>query len=495
MQSGTIVVRKAGTFPPNLYWEKVLAANTTGWGAGTLSEVDGKKFLEVLQETNGATLEEIQDNLKTFPDQDIHFYFCHSEPGLSKVDVSPHVIIETICEEDADESEPRVLAFIEGNFPGSAQASSSHPPEYHLCVDYLIPKIEGMWEMLDGDIDKVTEQMEKPFFKKELLLQSVSRGVIHLVCSNGKALTFQNNDMSAEYPWGWVSNTHGYVEGDDKKEPPKSEKKKGGLLSRSTVRERAVPEKSAVAVKPPVTETAVIKNFTVRRWKPSDNDSRSKKKDQYKMRLGYLPRGWVNGVEVDIFVDPQGKDMTFRQVQDLGLAAAAVMQLAKNPPADHDKNNKDTDPEHIPQPEQKAQSSSGAVVAEVLPLMSPKSREAVNNIHKQEKYKKIVDANHDVIKDPKQIEALEQKFADFSRQMGATSMAEFATWSPEMELELCKNDPVAAMVMLDTFKNLCAKHGLFVKKEPISDAAPDTAAAETVAPKRKGGLLSRASAA
>lgn len=447
-QTGCILHRKAGTFPPNELIEKILAENPTGWGAATVSEVDGYKFLEINSEAKTTTLAEIQETLESFPDQDITFYFCSSEVAISDKDMSPYILITKPAEDDPEQEEPQLVAFVRGNFPAYVQTGSSHPAEYHLVTDILEPKFKGLYEMVDGNLDKLMEQLKKPHFKKELLLTSVSEGTITLVAANGECLSFAQGNQSAEGPWGWVSNSYGFgaEKAPDKVVPPK----KPGLFSRSTVREKAAqpdPEKKEEVSSKSPAEAATALGYTVKKWKPQASYSRKEKKNAYKMRIGYAPRGWEKDIEVDVYYNPQGKIMSYADVKALGPLALGVIQLAKNP-----EKESDTSPEHIEARDAKP-AETKKVTAEVLPILGPVARERVNDVRNKDGYKKLISDNFDTISDPKQFETFETKFSTFAQQMGAKSMHEFAYWDFEMIYNLAKTDPLAIAVMANTFKN------------------------------------------
>lgn len=500
MQGGTIVHRKAKEFLSNDFLEKVLAANPNCWGAATVS--GGELHLNSSDE--GTDLEFVQEAMKTWPDQDITFYFGHADAALNKADIPPYILI---VKKDGDEELPQIVGFFDGNFPAYDKGGSSHPPEYHLAVDYLIPKLEGLLEMADGDLDKVTAQLKKEYFKKELLLTSVSRGTITLVCANGACLTYTQKDdpQAGDIPGGWTSNKHGYkTEAEKPKEPEKPVKKSmfdrvvGG--SKSTVREKvnqpdnvtdatkklaegAAAAELAKATSPAKTDTTVT-GYKVKKWKPSAAASRREKKDQYKTRIGHLPLGWEQGVEIDVFYTPDDKLMTYSQVKSLGLKAAEVMALANNPPPQREK---DTEADHIPQPEVK-DTGEKQVTAEVLPIMSPKTREHVKDMMRTAKVQKIIAENADIIVNPAVVQSLEGKFADFSRQLGAKSIDEFIPWSYEMMYELGKTNPDGLAVMCWTYRNIVAAH-----RSKKVEAAPEVKT-EVVAepPKKKPSMFARA---
>ena len=452
-QSGVIVQRKAGTMIPNDYFEKVIKENPTAFGAVVVTEKDGKKLMQISTDTKPMSLEDFQTAQKAFMDNDITFYFCNSESAVSLKDLSPHILIVKECEDNPEEEEPQVVAFIEGNFPTHVQAGSSHPPEYHLARDYLVPKLEGMFEMCDGDLDKVVEQLKKPFFKKELMLNSVSRGYITLVTATGACLTFAQGDTAGEFPWGWTSNTYGF--GKVAEKPPASEKKPSIFAGKSTVREKATPpsEKIAEAVKAPATETASVKGYTFKLERPGAHLSRNETADWYKSRIGYKPPKSEERIPVNCYYDPQGKLLTFAQLnKQLGMAAAGLIAQAKNPSREAPKN---TQPSEVKSEQTLPATSEKPVSVDPLPIMSPTTREKIEAIRSRPGYKQLIDENAKVIADPKQAESYEVKLVDFGKQMGVKDLREFGCWDYKMIDELPEQ---GAKVMLNSFIALAMKH-------------------------------------
>ena len=479
-QSGTIVRRSANTFIPDAYLELVTAANPNGYSAAFVE--DGN--VKFVKDTAGATVDDIKETMQAYPDKDITFYFCQSDAALNQDDLPPYVLLQE------NKNTPLILGFIDGNFPNFAKSESSHPPEFFFAHEYLVPKFEGMAEMSE-DLNKVTAAMQKPYFKKELLLNCVSRGYVTLVCANGTDLTFAQGDTSAEYKWGWVSNNHGYALAPP--EEKKVEKKKGGIFGRSTVREPAnVPPKEEIAeaVKVNVTAVSIIKNFkgwTVKDWAPKPSDSRSNKKDGYKTRIGYLPPGWEQCPTVRAYYDPGGKLSTFAQMNKaLGLEAAGLQKLAANPPR---MQGKDTEPDKV-EHDQTLPAESKAVTTEILPIMSPPGREYIEKLRGTEQYKKMIAENAAVINDPKKFEGYEAKFVDFAKQMGAKSMDEFAMWDDTMLFNLANDRPQEMMVMARAFINIYNRN----RAKGAIEEAPINTEVVNDPPKKKGGIFGRAAA-
>lgn len=424
--TGVTIRRNALHEIPEDYLKRALENNPTAWGVSIVTP-EGI----MINSGDECDVELIQSTCKEFNERDIIFYLCNSEVAINMEDVSPFTIVEV-------EEEPKLIAYVTGEYNGFKKVDSSHPTAYHLVEDYLLPKVQNLWEMLDGDMDKVIAQIEKPLFKKELMQNATSSAAITILASNGKAVTFAQGEGPSEYKWGWVSQNYGYAMAAPA--APKQEAKPKSMVGgKSTVREKAVPSTPVVnkdsAIAPPKTEGAsVVKNYSIRKVKPRPTDSRKDRKIFYQRNLGYCPIGWENSVEIEVYVDPATNlSLTHQEVKRLGLESLGLTKL-NNPPRAH---GKDVENNHVPTP---IQQPGPAVSDAVLPVMSPKSREYAKGILAREDVKKLIAENADVVSDPTKVQELEVKIADFSTQLGAKnllddyvrlSFAEFRKWNRE----------------------------------------------------------------
>jgi hypothetical protein len=458
-QTGLIIRRFANTFIPNEYAELAVKAYPHGWGAAI---VDGE--LKTNKSTSGLTLDFLQSTLGTFPDKDITLHLCNATNfATNEDDLSPFEFVES-----------QIVGFIAGNFPAFTKPESSHPQEFFLAHEVLIPKFQGLWEMADGNLAKVVEQLKKPHFKREMLLNSVGHGTIVLVCADGSIIPFSQGDTSMEYPWGWVSDNLGYAAGVAKREEPKEEESASMFPSKkksaSTVREKApaatpakvdtqakAEEKLGDAVKAPQYDASIIKNYTVKKMTPGPNMSRSEKSDWYKNKIGYRPPCWEKNVAINCFFDPHNKLMTWSEVKGMGAAAIGLVQMAQNPRA------KDTEPEHV-QPEKALGPPPGSNSGSILPIMDGPTRDYIKAKMALPEVKKIIAENADIIEDPATVQGIEAKFASFNKQLGANDMKEFERWSYEMMYDLAKERPQGISVMAFEFRNEIARLSQKLKK-------------------------------
>lgn len=463
MQTGVIIRRNAKGLIPEAYLTKALEKNPTGWGAAIVT--DGK--LQIAGGDN-LDLQLIQETIEMFKDSDITFYLCNSANAINADDIGPFTILH-------HNDEPQLVAFIEGKFPGYEKAGSSHPSEFHFAHEYLIPKMQDIYDMADGNLPKVMEHIKKPYFKGELLNSASPRGVITLVSTTGETLTIAKAEDSSEYSWGWVSQNYGYALAPPEDRTQEVKKPKGMFSGKSTVREKA-PASSAIAdaVKPAATSTAT--NIVKRKEKPEERMSRSSKKDWYKQRIGYLPKGWQDSVEIEVYANGSGKLLTNSEVKKLGLTAVGLPTLNNPPQA----GSQDTVTDHV-HSEGEKKPVTGGVTTEVLPILPPSTREHIKKILADSGVQKIIGENADIISDPRKVAGLEAKFADFATQMGMKKIDDFMGWSYEMMLDLAKAKPDGIAVMCWTFRNMLA--GKMAKEATKTTVQPEVKE-EVPAPKR-----------
>ena len=449
MQTGVIICRHGDKDPTEMYLKTALTNNPSAWSCAIVND-DGE--IEINKDEK-PDLEIVQDTLKVWPEKDMVLSFVSADSGLNLDDVPPWILL-------GDSDKPVLIGFAEGNWPGHVKKESSHPAEFFFVHEYLIPKLQSLYEMVDSDIDKLMTNLAKPVFKKDMLQGAVSRGTVTLLACNGERLTYNLGDNAEEYEWGWVSNNYAYAKNPEADKPEASSGKRS-FPKRSTVREPAsgVSNSAATAnssaasssAKAPAKGGAAAQNYTVRMERPPSHLSRRETIDWYKVRVGYRPRKWEDRIEVQVIVDAQGKTLTMTQIKDLGLKAAGLPNRSL-PERDE---NKDTEPAHITSP---PSPNGPAVTDEVLPVMSPETRKWINEFRGSDKVKKIIAENGTAISDPKHVQELEAKFASFAAQLGCKDMSEFKPWSYSMFLEVARAKPEGMAIMAWNLMNFYRKH-------------------------------------
>jgi len=469
-QTGAIIRRNAGCSIPSGYLKLAIAANPTAWGVSVVTP-------EGLITNSGDTppsVELFEGALEEYPDRDIQFFLCSSDTAINMEDVSPFWLAQA-------EDDPKIIGFVTGNIPGYKQTGSSHPSEYHFVEDYLAPKIRNIWEMLDGDIDKIFAQIEKPMFKKDVM-NNVSAGAVTLVAHNGKSISWAVGDTASEYKWGWVSHNYGYAEGAPK--AVEATKKASMFPSRSTVREKAPVSPGTAAADKSPSKPAYI----VRKMKPRANDSRQEQKKFYQRFLGWLPVGWDKGVEIEIWVDSDtNQPLTASDIKQLGWDAVVLAALPplNNPPRAGQKN---VEPDHV----QGNERPTGPAVTDlVLPVMSPKAREYIKDVMRRDDVKKLIASNGEPLTDPKDMKGNEIKLAGFGEQLGLKNMDDFERLPFSWYKEIAEKNAEAMANMCWAFKNMA----IGSRQNKLTKAEEHTVAKEELKPQKPSMFPKKSAAA
>lgn len=462
-QTGVTMKRNASLAIPDDYLTLAVKENPTAWGAA-IATPDG-----LITSSGDATMDiaVMKDTFKDFDNRDFYIYLCNSESAINMDDVSPFWLL------DKDDS-PLLVAFIEGSFPGFAKTGSSHPSEYHFLQDHLQPKITDLWELCDGDLLKLMAFIEKPAFKKELLVHANPRGCVTFVAANGKALTFATGEGSCEYKWGWVSQNYGYALDAPKPEKkPEETAKKSLFPNKSTTREKHIPSApEGTPVAPSAGAGAVaVQNFTVRKEGPRSTDSRADRKKFYQRRIGYCPVGWEKHIAIEVWVDPVTNQTVFvSEIKKLGIDAVGVPKLNNPPRAE---SGKDVEPNNISGGERQ---TGPAVTDAVLPILSPKAREYAHDLLRKEDIKKLIAENGSPISDPKDTKGNEIKIVGFGEQLGMKDgLADFGRLPPSQFKKIAAENPELMWNLCWHFKNAYfaakIKEGEKLSAEEVHEAA------------------------
>jgi hypothetical protein len=504
MTTSPIIVRRNGnTFIPNDYLELVLKTHSAAYSAAFVStEGDQKELMVTKGDGDGLTVQLIKETMEALPLDDITFCFYASDKALNMDDINPFVLLKD-----------QVVAFVSGEFPGYEKPTSSKSSEFFFAHEYLKPKLEGVSELVDGNLEKIVSFISKPNFKNDALNNAPSHGVITLMCADNTTISFAKADDSAEYPWGWTSHNLGYAKAkpEAKKEGEDKPVKKG-MFSKSTVREKVgsngqaqpsapepQPAKSdAVTATAEALKTNALENYTVKKGVlPPEHLSRKERGKWYVNRIGYKPDKFDQGkgVPIDLYVNPQGQLMTLSDVKKLGMAAAKLP--SRSLPA---RTSGDTETEHIQHGQMDNAPPAGDTnKAELLPIMSPKTRQKLEAFIKDAKSQKRIAENASIVEDPSHVQEIERKFASLSTQMKYDDMSEFCKWSLEMFRDLTHAEingkpnemynPEAAMVMLFTFRNMVAGNYAKTAKKTEEQVTTHIVAKEELAPQKKKGMF------
>lgn len=488
-QFGAVVRRPAGKTMPEAYLQ-LLIDNNNCMGAVVS---DGPDL--VLNKEDGLDLEYLKSTEDTYKDNDVTYYFGKSTAALDLNDISPHIILGT-------SDEPEMVAFVAGQFPGYAKAESSHPETFFYVHDFLQPEIESMSELCE-DVEKILNNLEKPIQKKKMLKDASSYGVVCLVGAGGWSITWAQADNAMEFEWGWTSETYGYPnaqKAEETKEVASTRKTFPKRSQRSTVREAAPgtgPSTSETTPKTPA-ETAKAdtkqttqnaKPYDVRKESPPLTHSRKDRKAWYRCRIGYYPKGGEQNVAISVFFDTKTKrTLTVSQVKSLGLAKLGLPKL-ENPDRD---TGKDTETEHVEQTEEQRQAATSKQVStDLMPIISPNSREFFQNLLKTQKAQKAIAETGEAVTNPQFLKEIEEKVAPYYTQLGYKDADTFWASVPktyEFLFDVARQKPdIAAKFMHDL---MCINlSGRLRKEAKLSEQEKQELAAEELKPETPKGKV------
>lgn len=204
MQEHVIAVQTANHALPD-GWLKKAQENGFGTAVG-FAYVDKGSLKTALIDTE-TTLQDLQETVANLKEHTVIFYFMKADTTPLNEDIQPFYLL-------SDENQlPVLVAFVDGNTTTWNKPESTHGAARHAVWGYLGPKIEKILKDKKTLKDTVTE-LEDPLTRQELLNNMVlGHGTIMILSSDGVLLDITaNHPTRMTYPWGWVTNSFGYLE-------------------------------------------------------------------------------------------------------------------------------------------------------------------------------------------------------------------------------------------------------------------------------------------
>lgn len=417
------------------------------------------------------------------------------DKGFNIEDIQPFTI------NDADDK-PFLAIGLDGDFP-KYDTNNGRTQEFNLMAEIIAPSLADICELTDGDIAKLMATIGKPMFNNNFLAAVGHRGVLNILPFEGDSFYAGKDVLGGEpFTWGRTSNLHGW--GEEKVQEVKTEVKKPRFTfaGKKPAAPPALPQDVATKGEGPKTSVPEVKTVgatTVKDVKkeapkagpapirPPDwvhkNDD---KRTWYQMVGGAIPNGFKKGIPV---IPVEGAVIP-KNIEDLNAWRAARAKSTI-----------------VAAGEQKAPVTATSAGA-------PKSGVEVKEIRQQENAPIIPAASMDKIldlvtkhldgqsvemKDPKTIQAAEQKFVEFSAAI-ASSPQEIVNWPISFLFAMAKTD-IAALVayaveMRSIARARMEEKGLMAKPEPakatttttkIGDNSTKTESiSNEPAPKKKG---------
>ena len=209
----------------------------------TIVTAEKNKLIVDGQETpDFETFAGIQEIIKA---DDALMYFANYPAEFPEDSAQPFVL-------DGEREEPNLICMLAGEFGNYADEKSSHSPEFFAFAKYFRPKVKK-W-LKNGKLSDVKEELNDASTKADIRNSFQGKGSVAFMFPSGDIFLTQNkNPDFKEYPWGWTTDSLGYVQkaedaptAEVKKEEEPA-KKKSGWFSSSYRKEKKQEGTAAVA--------------------------------------------------------------------------------------------------------------------------------------------------------------------------------------------------------------------------------------------------------
>lgn len=201
----TIIERYPNKAIPEAYLRAVLKARPSAGGYAIQAIENGVPILVVDHMDVGVELEAVQELLSTPEYMASHaiLAFHQFEKTGQEDNFQPYPYVV-----DGDAVD---LAFgIEGDFPTMLDGDTH--PETKLSKTVIIPNLNKFRKFSAGDLKAFMAELNDPTFKDMIGARIANRGYLCFLPPIGESIWISKEKFGSSFPWGRVSNTHGYVE-------------------------------------------------------------------------------------------------------------------------------------------------------------------------------------------------------------------------------------------------------------------------------------------
>jgi hypothetical protein len=412
-------------------------------------------------------------------------FFLGNYPGeFHEDDQQPFVI------QANDKDEAVVVGFLAGDFTNWAEPGSVRADAYFACENMVVPQIAQLWELLDGNIDKVMSALDNKAQENVFKNISSTKSFVALISSNDIIKVFTKGVEATSFEWGHVSDTHGYSEAtfpakeEAPVEPEKVQTVADKLRSRLQGGERpksriAAPagapaiktistptkavETSSVVEQPVVlNNTTTVKKTLIASTTPIKQTTQTVKlsgsngarKSIINQCLGYLPQGWKNLKEIEV---PLNK-VPVRILRDLTqLGTAVEVKTTEEPPFE-----KDVAPSaevkaavEASEATKDAKTTTATIQLPIIPIAQ--RHDFDKKFMASADMKALLAKKENTIPSPEEIQEMENKLPSFSQQM-KQNIEDTFKW-PHVSLRVLIRDyPDIAAVLMETYRLGYIKH-------------------------------------
>lgn len=461
MQHQLILVVKSGSTVP----EELLKPAYEGYhkkisACAVLADVEGITTLSPneLDQTDYDTFKSfVNEELKDSPRI---LYMATSDQDIKDDNVPPFILLQN------EKGHPVLVSVMEGDFTPHWKKENQETGlsnAYYFATEFLLPQVTEVASDFDGDLSKIIKKLNSPNYMQMLATQCAVRGTIAFLAANGDIIIVNKGDTHPSYDWGYCSDPKTVGFGVKTEAPTAVEDKRSALkaklqakkaeAAKATEPKPAVDDRSEIVQKlvaPPKTDAAVPSpiptmvptptslglpsNTPVRMHEgqiqvkcPENLNSHQEVRDFYQNHAGFKPEGYKNKPWVT---------MRLKGFQSLDKAVEAKTTSA--PPPD-----------------------TGSAI-ERVPELDAKIRQAVLNDFFQ---------GGRPIKDPKQIQASEERYPTFTDQLGI-SMDDICSmpW-PTLRDFSCKYPVPMSIALKDIIMAYLAEKSKQVSTEKVTPKA------------------------
>ena len=430
--------------------------------------------IDWVPDVNEDHIKDLKETQEAFKDDAMMFIFMDK---VLKQEEQPYYILS-----DANK-DGLLAAFIDGSFHNYVpKDDTTHTNIWWMVEKYIRPKMAKLSKLSSSSsIANLIDDTEKTDLEG---LGAEEGGTLVLFDSTGEEMCFTNSEHYRKFSWGYASNHLDILERTGHEEKADAAPVEETKMQRL---KRLKAEKAAATAAAPIigaaatsetssepaarTEAAAYPADTGKEYimisPPDEITSNNKLKEWYQKTsmkyngYSHLPKEWKDRVPLQC-IKPVGlkpsvvKD--FKEIPKEAIAKMASKPIASVTP--------------IQQPDKKDQGRG--VVEEVLPIINPKTKEAVEDDFGS----KVLDKNSmEMPIKPSELQEQEKRFPTFWE---ATGISRDVTdrYTDEMRRDLCRKYPDAAAILL---KNYMIDSIVNRPKDELEDEdATDTSGTGTV---------------
>jgi len=242
MHEGLIVEKGAkASIPPDVI--QGVCNNFNGQISVSYAD-QGKINTEVFENAKAdanATITALSETLEILGDHRVVLFGQRYKDGdVMDEDKQPFPIII------GDDNHMKLVAFLEGTFPGYDR-EDSHSPEYYAFSEYIFEKINEAYEACGKDLTKLMGRLDTAVVRKDFGNLWTPRGFLTLFDCAGRMIHYPKNELALNLPWGNMSRPV-----DEIKTEVKVVEVQGPPAKAETPAERIARIRAAAAGKAPV---------------------------------------------------------------------------------------------------------------------------------------------------------------------------------------------------------------------------------------------------